>query len=65
MTKEEAKKLHKDQLMFYFLIARDNLVSVKREMFRRPEEENLKIIFEQESNDYDVLLEEIYRRMKK
>lgn len=65
MIKEDIAKLEKSQLMFYFLIARDNLISVKKALFQRPEEENLKIIYQEESQNYENLLAEIYRRMKK
>ena len=62
-TEKEIRKMDKTQLLFYFLVTRDNLVSVKRALFQRPEEENLKTIFDEESKNYDMLLNEIYRRM--
>lgn len=65
MTKDEAKKLHREQLICYLFIARDTLVSVKQALFKSPDEENLKMIYNEESNNYEVLLGEIYRRMKK
>lgn len=65
MTKDEVKKLHREQLICYLFIARDTLVSVKQALFKSPNEENLKMIYNEESNNYEVLLEEIYRRMKK
>ena len=63
-SEKEIRKMDNTQLLFYFLITRDNLVSVKRALFQRPEEENLKTIFDEESKNYDMLLNEMYRRMK-
>jgi len=61
---KDVKKLEKSQLLFYFLISRDNLVNVKRQLMDRPEDENLQSLFDEESKNYDVLINEIYRRMK-
>lgn len=61
---EDVKKLEKSQLIFYFLIARDNLISCKRAMLDKPEDEHLKTIWIEEEKEYNTLLLEIYRRMK-
>lgn len=65
MNRNEVKKLEKTQLMFYFLIARDNLVRVKRMIEKNSNDEDLKYIYQEEEKDYTALIEEIYRRMKK
>ena len=62
---KDVKKLEKSQLMFYFLIARDNLVRVKRMIEKNSNDEDLKYIYQEEEKDYTALIEEIYRRMKK
>ena len=61
---KDVKKLEKSQLLFYFLISRDNLVNIKRQLMQHPEDENLQSLFDEERKNYDVLIEEIYRRMK-
>ena len=65
MERNEVKNLEKTQLMFYFLIARDNLVSIKTMLEKYSDNEDLKYIYQEEEKDYTALLEEIYRRMKK
>ena len=65
MNRNEVKNLEKTQLMFYFLIARDNLISCKKAMLDNPQDENLRYIYNEEEKDYTALLDEIYRRMKK
>lgn len=65
MERNEIKNLEKSQLMFYFLIARDNLVRVKRMIEKYSDDEDLKYIYQEEEKDYTALLNEIYRRMKK
>ena len=64
MNRNEVKKLEKSQLMFYFLIARDNLVRIKTMLNKHEHDEDLESIYEEEEKDYTALLEEIYRRMK-
>lgn len=64
MNKDEVKKLEKSQLMFYFLIARDNLVRVKKLIEDHPHDEELLYIYQCEEKDYTLYLDEIYRRMK-
>lgn len=65
MERNEVKNLEKTQLMFYFLIARDNLVRIKRMLEKYSNDEDLKYIYQEEEKDYTALLDEIYRRMKK
>ena len=65
MEKNEIKNLEKSQLMFYFLIAKDNLVRIKRMLEKYSNDEDLKYIYQEEEKDYTALLDEIYRRMKK
>lgn len=64
MNRNEVKKLEKSQLIFYFLIARDNLVRVKIMIEKHPHDEDLQYIYNEEEKDYEALLDEIYRRMK-
>lgn len=64
MKRNEVRKLEKSQLIFYFLIARDNLISCKKAIEKEPEDENLRYIFSEEEKDYEALINEIYRRMK-
>lgn len=63
MTKEEAKKMENSELIANFLMKRDNLVSIKRAMYDGTE--GLEEIFEMERAEYETLLLEVYRRMKR
>lgn len=65
MNRNEVKNLEKSQLIFYFLIARDNLISCKKAILEDQDNEDLKTIYEEEEKNYTALLDEIYRRMKK
>ena len=63
-TEKELRKLEKSQLMFYFLISRDNLIRVKNMLDKHPRDEDLEYIYTCEEREYNAYLEEIYRRMK-
>ena len=64
MNRNEITKLEKSQLMFYFLIARDNLVRLKTMLEKHSGDEDIEYIYSEQEKDYSALLNEIYRRMK-
>lgn len=64
MELKEIKKLEKSQLIFYFLVARDNLIECKKATLDSPNDETLQRIYEDQEKEYSTLLYEIYRRMK-
>ena len=63
MTKEEARKMENSELIANFLISRDNLVSIKRNMYDGIE--GLEELFDMEREKYEIMLKEVYRRMKR
>ena len=65
MNKEEVKLLENTELIFYFLISRDNLLNIKRQLQVNKNDDDLKTIFDEEQKNYNALLNEVYRRMRK
>ena len=63
MTKEEARKMENSELIANFLISRDNLVTIKRNMYDGIE--GLEELFDMERENYEIMLKEVYRRMKR
>lgn len=63
--KEEVRLLENSQLLCYFLISRDNLISLKRALNERANKDNqeIKELFDMENKQYEALITEIYRRM--
>lgn len=68
MSREDFTKLDRSELLYRFLLSRDNLVSIKRAMFESQRDSerynNLSQLFDTESEIYNGLMLEIFRRMK-
>lgn len=69
MEKEDLKKLDKSELLSRYLFSRDNLISIKMRMIESQKQhpelyEDLLELFDLERIQHDVLLNEIFRRMK-
>lgn len=60
---EELKLLENSQLLCYFVISRDNLISIKRALTDDKENIDLQIMFDTEQERYESYLIELYRRM--
>ena len=61
--KEEVKLLENSELLCYFLISRDNLVSIKRALNDDRDNPEIQELFDIEKKTYEDYLLEIYRRM--
>lgn len=68
MSREDFTKLDRSELLYRFLLSRDNLVSIKRAMFESQRDSerynNLSQLFDTESEIYNGLMLEMFRRMK-
>ena len=58
------KEMYNSELLTYFLISRDNIISIRRALFDNKDNQHLKDLFDSESKKYDELLKELYRRME-
>lgn len=61
--KKVVNKMENSELLAYFLISRDNLISIRRAINDNPQATELNSLFEMEDRKYTELLNEIYRRM--
>ena len=55
--------MENSELLANFLISRDNLISIKRALLDKPQDEEINSLFNLEEKRYTELLIEIYRRM--
>lgn len=62
--KKVVRKMENSELLTYFLISRDNLISIKRALLDKPTDKDLNNLFEIEEKNYSELITEIYRRMQ-
>lgn len=63
MSQKTPEEMENSELLTYFLISRDNLISLRRALFERKDDKELNDLFNLESKNNDNLLKEIYRRM--
>ena len=61
--KRVLNKMENSELLAHFLMSRDNLVSIRRALIDKPQDQELNSLFEMEEKRYDELLIEVYRRM--
>lgn len=61
--KKVVNKMENSELLAHFLISRDNLISIRRALVDKPQDEELNTLFSLEEKQYNELLIEIYRRM--
>ena len=61
--KKVVNKMENSELLAHFLISRDNLISIKRALLDKPQDEEINSLFSLEEKRYTELLIEIYRRM--
>ena len=61
--KKVVNKMENSELLAHFLISRDNLISIKRALLDKPQDEEINSLFSLEEKQYTELLMEIYRRM--
>lgn len=61
--KKVVNKMENSELLANFLISRDNLISIKRALLDKPQDEEINSLFSLEEKRYTELLIEIYRRM--
>ena len=61
--KKVVNKMENSELLAHFLISRDNLISIRRALNEKPQDQELNLLFEIEEKQYTSLLVEIYRRM--
>ena len=61
--KKVANKMENSELLAHFLISRDNLISIRRALNEKPQDQELNTLFEIEDKHYVEFLTEIYRRM--
>lgn len=55
--------MENSELLAHFLISRDNLISIRRALNDKPQDQELNMLFEIEEKQYTELLTEVYRRM--
>ena len=55
--------MENSELLAHFLISRDNLISIRRALNEKPQDQELNLLFDLEEKQYTSLLVEIYRRM--
>lgn len=63
MSQKTPEEMENSELLTYFLISRDNLISLRRALFEKKDDKELNDLFNLESKNNDNLLKEIYRRM--
>ena len=61
--KKVVNKMENSELLAHFLMSRDNLISIKRALLDKPQDQELNSLFEIEEKQYTELLNEVYRRM--
>ena len=61
--KKVVNKMENSELLAHFLISRDNLISIRRALNDKPQDQELNLLFELEEKQYTSLLVELYRRM--
>ena len=61
--KKVVNKMENSELLAHFLISRDNLISIRRALNDKPQDQELNSLFEMEEKQYTEFLMEIYRRM--
>ena len=61
--KKVVNKMENSELLAHFLISRDNLISIRRALNEKPQDQELNSLFEIEEKQYTELLTELYRRM--
>ena len=61
--KKVVNKMENSELLAHFLISRDNLISIRRALNDKPQDQELNMLFEIEEKQYTELLTEVYRRM--
>ena len=61
--KKVVNKMENSELLAHFLISRDNLISIRRALNDKPQDEEINSLFSLEEKRYTELLIEIYRRM--
>ena len=61
--KKVVNKMENSELLAHFLISRDNLISIRRALNEKPQDQELNLLFDLEEKQYTSLLVEIYRRM--
>ena len=62
--KKVINKMENSELLAHFLISRDNLISIRRALNEKPQDQELNTLFEMEEKQYNELLTEIFRRMQ-
>ena len=62
-TPEEAKKMENSQLVAVLMMTRDDLISIRRKMWDGVPD--LEELFDSVRENYDTLLNELYRRMRR
>lgn len=61
--KKVVNKMENSELLAHFLISRDNLISIRRALNDKPQDQELNSLFEIEEKQYTEFLTELYRRM--
>lgn len=64
MTKLEAYAYSNDTLLTQFMSSRDNLIHFRVASLQCPEDNTIKEMLSLEEQEYQILKDEIYRRMK-
>ena len=62
--KKVLNKMENSELLAHFLISRDNLISIRRALNDKPQDQELNSLFEIEEKQYTELLTEMFRRMQ-
>lgn len=62
-TPEEAKKMENSELVAVLMMTRDDLISIRRKMWDGVPD--LEELFDSVRENYDTLLNELYRRMRR
>lgn len=62
--KKVVNKMENSELLAHFLISRDNLISIRRALNDKPQDQELNTLFEIEEKQYTELLTEMFRRMQ-
>ena len=63
MNKEQVRNMENSELLAHLFNSRDNLISIRHRMYENHNIEGILELFDIESEQYDLLIEEVFRRM--
>ena len=63
MNKEQVKNMENSELLAHLFNSRDNLISIRHRMYENHNIEGILELFDIESEQYDLLIGEVFRRM--